>query len=151
MAATFAHARRVLFHETDLAGIMHFANFFRWMEEAEHAFLRSLGLSVHPLRKEGTSDTRTGWPRVSAKCDYHAPLRFEEVVDVHVSIQELRPKSVRYRFLFHKQDEAKTLAATGELTVVSVQADPSTGRMKAVPMPETFSQVLMPYAPVANT
>jgi hypothetical protein len=34
------------FSETDLAGIAHFANFFRWMEEAEHAYFRSVGLSV---------------------------------------------------------------------------------------------------------
>ena len=38
--------RRVEFGDTDLAGIMHFANFFRFMEAAETDFLRQRGLSV---------------------------------------------------------------------------------------------------------
>jgi acyl-CoA thioester hydrolase len=144
MDAPFTFTRRVLFHETDLAGIMHFSNFFKWMEEAEHALLRSLGLSVHPMRKEGHSETRTGWPRVSAKCDYHAPLMFEELVDVRVAVVELRSKSVRYRMHFHKQDAASTLAASGELTVVSIQADPETRKMRAIAIPDSFRQALEP-------
>ncbi|MBL8848408.1 MAG: acyl-CoA thioesterase, partial [Planctomycetaceae bacterium] len=41
----FVSQRRVQFSETDMAGIVHFANFFRWMEEAEHEYFRSLGLT----------------------------------------------------------------------------------------------------------
>ena len=39
----FTTTRRVEFGDTDMAGIMHFANFFRFMERTEHAFLRTLG------------------------------------------------------------------------------------------------------------
>ena len=46
MTTEFSISRRVEFSETDLAGIMHFTNFYRWMEICEHEFLRSLGLSV---------------------------------------------------------------------------------------------------------
>ena len=35
--------RRVQFHETDLAGLVHFSIFFRYMEEAEHALWRAAG------------------------------------------------------------------------------------------------------------
>ena len=42
----FSIRRRVQFAETDLAGIAHFSNFVRWMEETEHAFFRSLGMSI---------------------------------------------------------------------------------------------------------
>ena len=38
-----AYKRRVEFAETDMAGQVHFSNFFRYMEAAEHAFFRSLG------------------------------------------------------------------------------------------------------------
>ena len=38
--------RRVEFADTDAAGIAHFSAFFAWMEETEHEFLRSRGLSV---------------------------------------------------------------------------------------------------------
>ncbi len=143
MAHSFTLRRRVMFCETDLAGIMHFANFFRWMEEAEHAFYRSLGLSVHPMA-HGATSTDVGWPRVSAKCDYHAPLKFEEEVDVELQVLEVRSKSVRYRFHFRKLDAASTVAALGELAVVSVTADATTRKMKAVAIPEEFRSRIEP-------
>ena len=43
---TFLTTRLVEFSDTDMAGIVHFANFFRFMESAEHAYLRGCGLSV---------------------------------------------------------------------------------------------------------
>src|SRR5260221_14772436 len=46
MPYEFKHTRRVEFSDTDMAGIMHFSNFFRFMEATETAFMRSLGLSV---------------------------------------------------------------------------------------------------------
>ncbi len=141
MASQFTLRRRVGFSETDLAGIMHFSNFFRWMEETEHAFYRSLGLSVHPLA-EGASDVSVGWPRVSAKCDYHLPLRFEEEVDVELVVSEVRTKSIRLRFFFRKLDEERHLAAVGELAVVSVTSDPSRHSMDAVPIPDRFREAI---------
>ena len=51
VAYEFKIVREVEFSDTDMAGIMHFSNFFRFMEAAEHAFFRSLGLSIHtPIR-----------------------------------------------------------------------------------------------------
>lgn len=46
MAEVFRYERRVEFRDTDAAGMMHFSTYFTRMEEAEHAFLRSLGTSV---------------------------------------------------------------------------------------------------------
>lgn len=146
MAGNYTLRRRVMFCETDLAGIMHFANFFRWMEEAEHAFYRSMGLSVHP-QIDGVTTTRTGWPRVRAQCDYLAPLKFEEEVDVEVSVAEVRQRSVRLAFVFRKLDADATVAATGELVVVSVQADPLTQRMRAVEIPHHFREQLFVASP----
>jgi hypothetical protein len=59
MPYEFKVQRRVEFSETDMAGIMHYSNFFRFMETAEHAFYRSLGHSV--VMKE--VDPPLGWPR----------------------------------------------------------------------------------------
>ena len=48
MAYEFKLTRHVDFAETDMAGIMHFSNFFRFMEATETAFFRSLSLSIFP-------------------------------------------------------------------------------------------------------
>ncbi|MGD2111461.1 MAG: hotdog domain-containing protein, partial [Phycisphaerae bacterium] len=76
MAREFVITRRVQFAETDMASVLHFANFYRLMEEVEHAFWRSYDLSV--MTEE--NGHVIGWPRVSTSCDYFQPLRFEEEV-----------------------------------------------------------------------
>ena len=69
----FKMQRRVEFAETDMAGILHFSNYLRYMEEVEHAFFRSLGLSVQPCAKSGI----LGWARGKVSCTYRKPLHFE--------------------------------------------------------------------------
>src|SRR5258706_47606 len=80
--------RQVEFSETDMAGIVHYSNFFRYMEAAEDAFFRSLGFSVVTSQV----DPPVGWPRVHAECDYREPLRFEDEIEVHMSVTEKRSK-----------------------------------------------------------
>ena len=146
MPHRFTQTRRVEFAETDMAGIMHFANFFRYMEETEHAFYRSLGLTVQPAidgSGEKEANPGVGWPRVSAACDFKLPLRFEEEVKIELLVEEIRRKAVRYRFRFWKDAEgARALAATGRITVVSVKMDRKKGGMKAVSIPDEFRKVV---------
>src|ERR1700740_3593435 len=103
----------VEFAETDMAGIVHFSNFFRMMEAAEHAFFRSLGLTVHGHE----SDTTVGWPRVNATCDYRAPPRFEEEGEIHLIVAEVRSRSIRYQFIFRKVADG-TEVARGSVAAV---------------------------------
>ena len=93
MAYEFKVVRRVEFSETDMAGIVHYSNFFRYMEAAEHGFFRSLGLSVVTRQV----DPPVGWPRVHAECDYRKPLRFEDLVEIHLLITEIGRASCRER------------------------------------------------------
>src|SRR6059058_3746972 len=98
MAYEFKVMRRVEFSETDMAGIVHFSNFFRYMETAEHAFYRSLGFSVI-LDK---FDPPLGFPRVHAACDYKKPLSFEDTVEIHLLVREKRSRVLKYAFRFSK-------------------------------------------------
>src|SRR6187401_868262 len=131
MPYEFKLRRRIEFAETDMAGIVHFANFFRMMEVTEHAFFRSLGLSIHghdPV-------TTTGWPRVSTTCDFRAPLRFEEEVEIHLLVAEMRTRSIRYSFVFRKVSDG-TEVAHGEVAAVCASVEKSTGKLSAVPIPD---------------
>lgn len=83
MSYEYKTTRRVEFHETDMAGLMHFSNYFRYMETVEQAFLRSLGFSVF---KSG--DPPVSFPRVHAECDYKLPLQFEDEVEIHLLVAE---------------------------------------------------------------
>lgn len=144
MAHRFLHRRIVEFADTDVAGIMHFSNFFRFMESAEHAFYRSLGFSVHPFRHGvGMGGPNVGWPRVHASADYRLPLHFEEEVEIELLVETLRNKTIHYYFQFWKNPDGgddRSLAATGRFTVVCVSFDTETRRMKAVAIPEEWRE-----------
>ncbi len=114
MATTFRSTRRVEFHETDMAGIVHFSNFFRYMEEAEVAFLRSRGL--HVSWYEGP--VRYGFPRVSAACDFFKPARFEDEIEVLVTVEQVGAKSVSYAHEFRRGED---VLARGRITAVYVK------------------------------
>jgi len=134
MPSEFRLLRTVEFCETDMAGIMHFSNFFRWMEACETAFYRSLGLSLASF----VPGNVVGWPRVRASCDYKAPLRFNDTVEVRLLIKEVRTKAVIFVFQFRKTDAAgqvlPEIVAQGEIAAVCVTSDAS-GKMVAQPVP----------------
>ena len=135
MAYEFRAQRRVEFSDTDMAGIMHFSNFFRFMETAEHGFFRSLGFSIAPGGL-GAGHARIGWQRVHASCDYHKPLRFEDLVEIHLLVREKRSKAISYEIRFRKLNAAPPVeVARGVVTVVCV-AQAGDGIMKATTIPE---------------
>ena len=109
--AGFRTCRRIEFGDTDMAGIVHFANFFRFMESAECEFLRARGLSVKMVWEGQT----IGFPRVSAACDYIKPALFEDVLDVAVIVERIGMKSVTYVFEFSRAGER---IASGKVTSV---------------------------------
>ena len=92
MPAGFAYRRRVQFAETDLAGLVHFSMFFRYMEEAEHALWRAAGLTI------ARAGELTGWPRLAASFDFKAPLCFEEEFDVYVNVAHVTRQTMEYTF-----------------------------------------------------
>ena len=126
----FHYARTVQFAETDLAGVVHFSWYFRYMEEAEHAMWREAGLTVAP------ADSDLGFPRVAAAIEFHAPLRFEDVFDVHVRIESVTKRTIRYS---HRITKGETIVATGSMTAVCARTRPS---MRAVDIPEEILRKL---------
>jgi YbgC/YbaW family acyl-CoA thioester hydrolase len=136
MPYEFKVTRQVEFSDTDLAGIMHFSNFFRFMEAAEHAFFRSLGFSIH---SEGVSES-VGWPRVHARCDFKHPLHFEDTVEIRLLVREKKLKSIVYDFIFRKLNgQPAAEVARGTLAVACARRDRTSGKMRGIPIPRAIA------------
>ncbi len=131
MASEYHTKRRIEFADTDLAGIVHFARFFVFMETAEHEFLRSLGTSV-TTTIEGN---KIGWPRLSATCEYVSPLRFEEEVDIHLMVTRKGTKSMTYHFEFKRGEE---LIARGQMSSACCICNPGE-KIRAIPIPAALA------------
>ncbi len=130
----FRLQRRVDFCDTDLAGIVHFANFFRYMEAAEVAFLKARGLNVS-LQWNGE---HLGFPRVAVSCDYVSPAKFDDVLDIDVRLEKLGTKSVTYSFDFSR---GGTAIARGKMTSVCCRVGPEK-TMEAIEIPPEIRALL---------
>lgn len=140
MVSQFTHSHRVAFYETDMAGLVHFSNFFRWMESAEHAFLNSIGSPA--VKQEGAEFW--GWPRGKASCEYRAPVRFEDVVECRLFVKEIKIRSIVYFFRFFIRDKTGELAqvAKGQMTCIYARFQVEKGRMDALEMNSHFLSLI---------
>jgi YbgC/YbaW family acyl-CoA thioester hydrolase len=127
--------RRVLFAETDTAGIVHFSNYFRYFEDAEHALWREAGLSIHP------PDSAIGWPRISATCDFRRPLKFEQEFDISVRITEMTKRTVAYGGEITSGGE-RVAIANWKIACVSKLPD---GSMRSADIPAAVAERLKPF------
>jgi acyl-CoA thioester hydrolase len=125
MLSEYRLKRRVHFYETDMAGIVHFSYYFRYMEEAEHALWREAGLSIHP------KNSNIGWPRVATSFDFHRPLRFEDEFEVCIRVAAITEKTIRYACVV---TSSGAKVATGSLTIACVRKEPNQP-MKSIAIP----------------
>ena len=129
MNCHFKQRRKAVFSETDLAGIVHFASFFPYMEDCEHSFYRSLGYSVtNMLDDDGIN---IGWPRVNVSCEYLKPLHFEDEFEIQLLVSEITNKTIKYEFNFF--DDEKALLAKGSIVVVCVKFTDSGMKSSNIP------------------
>ena len=113
-------AGEIAFGETDASGWMHFPNIFKYVEAAEHAFLRSRGILVFD-RAEG------GWPRVKVSCDYKRPFKCGDQFEVLLAISRIGASSVAWTF--EVLNGGGEIAAVGSMTNVRVDHE---GRPKLI-------------------
>ena len=138
MASFLRTTRRVEFCETDMAGIVHFSNFYKWMEQAEHEFFRSLGLTIVNHQPDGSV---IGWPRVSAQCRFESPARYEDVLDVLITVQRIGVKSLSYEVVFSCGER---VIARGSMKTVSCVMKPGEG-LKSVEIPHEYLAKIEEY------
>ena len=140
MAYEYIHEGRVEFSDTDMAGVVHFANFFRFVEAAEHAFFRSLGFELH----EEYEGSMLGWVRGRVDCRYLRPLRYPQAFEVQLLVRAKGRASLGYSFAFRAlgAGASKERVAVGTMDVVCVTRAPQEERIRVAPMPEEIELAL---------
>jgi acyl-CoA thioester hydrolase len=118
----FRHAIRVRFAETDAMGIVHHSRYLPYLEEARVAYLRELDRPYDALRAEGYDLTV-----LEAFVRYRQPLRFDDVVDVHLRLATGTRTTFQMAYLL-------TVGGTPHATAVTVHGCVTTaGRPARLP------------------
>lgn len=106
----YSYSRKVQYHETDKMGIVHHANYIKWMEEARIAFLESIDLPFQLVEAQGVASPVSG-----LSIDYKKPTTFGDEVQIGVRIA--RYNSVQLEFAYEMKnagDGAVVATATSE-------------------------------------
>lgn len=119
---THTHSLRVYYEDTDLAGIVYYANYLRFIERARTEWVRTLGIDQVALRDAGMVFVVR---RVEA--DYLSPARFDDVLEVRTEVAEGRQAQVTLR---QKILRGETTLFDARVTLVAVGAD---GRPRRLP------------------
>ena len=82
---THRFSLRVYYEDTDLAGIVYYANYLRFIERARTEWVRGLGVDQGHLK--ATAGIVFAVRRVVA--DYLAPARFDDVLEVRTDLRAL--------------------------------------------------------------
>ncbi len=115
---------RVPFVDVDSSMRIHYTGFFRYMEVAEHALMRSIGFPY------ATSLQSLAFPRVHLECDFQGAIRYDDELDVTARVDRVGNSSWTVAFAAHAPNSTQTLA-TGKMTIVAM--DPIAERATALP------------------
>ena len=104
------------------------------MEEAARVY-RSLGFHLHEQR----DGRMTGFARGKAACEFRAPLRYLDEMEIHLLVERVGTSSLSYRFVFRRVEDRGTpcspvTVAVGSLSVVSVARAAGDERLQATPL-----------------
>lgn len=135
----FTVSKDVEFCETDMAGIAHYSNAFRYVEYAETRFFQNGGMSIcDPLYK---------WPILSTKCDFLRPMLFGDKIHIALNVARIGKKSITLNFLLYKESEDRTKepVSKGQLTVICAQSSAKSKRIETVEVPGYFKDYLLEY------
>ncbi len=96
---------RVRYAETDQMGRAHHMAYVAWFELGRTEMMRQNGLSYAQMEKQGIM-----LPVVRLEVDYLSGLEYEEVVDVHTSVSEVRSRRVTFKYRLVRHDCGATVA-----------------------------------------
>ena len=103
----FTHRIRVRFAETDAMGIVHHSRYLPYLEETRVEYLRELGHPYAEMRSEGID-----YAVLECFVQYRQPLRFDEQVDVHLSLASITRTSFQMAYLLTVAGEVRATAVT---------------------------------------
>jgi acyl-CoA thioester hydrolase len=122
---SFKTSFRVSWADTDAAKVVHFSNYFRFFEKAEEELYRDLGFTFTDAENRGL-----WFPRVEVFCEFKKPARFDDLIEVELTVEKLKEKSVTYGFKISNK-ESTDLLANGYVIIVA--ADKQTGKATEIP------------------
>jgi len=132
LSAPFEWPVRVYYEDTDVGGVVYYANYLRFMERARTEWLRSLGFEQDQLiRDEGVL-----FAVASAQINYRAPARFNDLLHVTARISDQRRSRIVFEQSVYRVEDGQHLT-DGTIKVACLDAE----RFRPRPLPESMQRI----------
>ena len=115
---------RVYYEDTDLAGIVYYANYLKFIERARTELVRSQGIDQTRLKEE----TGIVFAVRRVEADYLAPARFDDVLTVETFPEAMTTARVT---LVQRVLRGDTLLFDARVTLVALASDGRPTRLPA--------------------
>ncbi|MCZ4304697.1 tol-pal system-associated acyl-CoA thioesterase [Zoogloeaceae bacterium G21618-S1] len=127
---------RVYYEDTDAAGVVYYANYWRFCERGRTEWLRRQGFDQQQLMDE----TGIAFVVRRVEGDYHRPARLDDTLQILTSVSTLKRASLSF-----SQKVLRDAELLFEATVSVACLD--TRRNRAVAIPDTIRKTLNPGQP----
>ncbi len=114
---------RVYYEDTDLAGIVYYANYLKFIERARSEWVREIGVDQVGLKAE--QGIVFAVRRVEA--DYLAPAKFDDMLDIETNVRDISAARIT---LTQDVSRGEALLFESVVTLVCLGGD---GRPKRLP------------------
>ena len=118
---------RVYYEDTDAGGVVYHSNYVTFMERARTEWLRQFGFEQDELKR----DYNVLFVVRSVKVDFILPARFNDMLDVAVSVRHVGKASLVLEQVI-RQQQTQTVLCEGEVKIASISAD----RFRPIPIPD---------------
>lgn len=132
-ARVFETRLRVQWADVDIAGIMYFAAYWRFVERAEMDMFLELGFPYNTVFE----DYDFWLPRVRAEAEYHAPALMDDWLRMRTHLEKVGGSSVRWKTVVFNE---RTGEPGAEFTLTVACMDRET--KKSRPLPPVIREAL---------
>ena len=122
---------KVRFVETDMMGVVHHSNYFRWFEMGRVEYLRQADVLLTELMAEGIV-----FPITHVDCQYRASAKFDDIILIETFLEELTPVKMIFTYKVFRL-EGKILLASG-----STQSVFTDNQGKIIRLPKKYYEKL---------
>jgi acyl-CoA thioester hydrolase len=119
---------RVLYGDTDAAGVVYYANYLRFFERGRTEYMREMVLTYRDIENQGLT-----LPVIESYSRYKAPAAYDDLLVIETSLVELKNVSCRFNYRIYRNDNdnSRTLLAKGYTVHASVNRNGKLTRFPA--------------------
>ena len=108
---------RVLYGDTDAAGVVYYANYLRYFEKGRTEYMRNLVMTYREIEAQGLV-----LPVIECYSRYKAPAAYDDLLTIETSLVQVKQVSCRFNYRIYKNnsDLDRTFLAKGYTVHASI-------------------------------